>query len=161
MQTRTLGALGPVSVRTLGGGGLGPLWGEAFGGRLPGGGRLTPECWVGQTPPAEIEARIRGPRKPRRIMAKATAEGIGVMGIRAVQAGALTGAIDRPLPAAHAEVRDCNRAAAGPRTGRTCTAASPRRPGRCRRSWSRGPRLLSTASDRPVSRFPACGSRLG
>ena len=28
------------------------------------------------------------------------------MGIRAVQAGALTGAIDRPLPADHAEMRD-------------------------------------------------------
>jgi aryl-alcohol dehydrogenase-like predicted oxidoreductase len=33
------------------------------------------------------------------------------MGIRAVQAGALTRAIDRPLPADHAEMRDYRRAA--------------------------------------------------
>jgi aryl-alcohol dehydrogenase-like predicted oxidoreductase len=33
------------------------------------------------------------------------------MGIRAVQAGALTGAIDRPLPADHPEMRDYARAA--------------------------------------------------
>jgi aryl-alcohol dehydrogenase-like predicted oxidoreductase len=33
------------------------------------------------------------------------------MGIRAVQAGALTAAIDRPLPADHPEVRDYERAA--------------------------------------------------
>jgi len=33
------------------------------------------------------------------------------MGIRAVQAGALTSAIDRPLPADHPEMRDYTRAA--------------------------------------------------
>ena len=37
--------------------------------------------------------------------------GVGVMGIRAVQAGALTAAIDRPLPNDHPEVRDYARAA--------------------------------------------------
>src|SRR3954468_13389745 len=36
---------------------------------------------------------------------------VGVMGIRAVQAGALTAAIDRPLPTDHPEVRDYERAA--------------------------------------------------
>jgi aryl-alcohol dehydrogenase-like predicted oxidoreductase len=36
----------------------------------------------------------------------ARANGVGVMGIRAVQAGALTAAIDRELPADHPEVRD-------------------------------------------------------
>ena len=45
-----------------------------------------------------------GPAKPRAIMAAAHANGVGVMGIRAVQAGALTAAIDRPLPADHAEM---------------------------------------------------------
>src|SRR5215472_4588017 len=39
-----------------------------------------------------------GPAKPREVMAAARANGAGVMGIRAVQAGALTSAIDRPLP---------------------------------------------------------------
>jgi aryl-alcohol dehydrogenase-like predicted oxidoreductase len=52
-----------------------------------------------------------GPAKPRAIMAAARANGVGVMGIRAVQAGALTSAIDRPLPGDHPEMRDFARAA--------------------------------------------------
>ena len=52
-----------------------------------------------------------GPAKPRAVIAAARAAGVGVMGIRAVQAGALTDAIDRELPADHAEVRDYARAA--------------------------------------------------
>ena len=47
-----------------------------------------------------------GPARPA-----ARANGVGVMGIRAVQAGALTAAIDRPLPADHPETRDYARAA--------------------------------------------------
>jgi aryl-alcohol dehydrogenase-like predicted oxidoreductase len=46
------------------------------------------------------------PARPRDLMATAHAEGVGVMGIRAVQAGALTAAIDRVLPEGHAELRD-------------------------------------------------------
>ena len=52
-----------------------------------------------------------GPPKPRAVMRAARANGVGVMGIRAVQAGALTSAIDRPLPADHPEMRDFTRAA--------------------------------------------------
>jgi aryl-alcohol dehydrogenase-like predicted oxidoreductase len=52
-----------------------------------------------------------GPARPRDVMAAARANGVGVMGIRAVQAGALTAAIDRPLPADHPEMRDYARAA--------------------------------------------------
>jgi aryl-alcohol dehydrogenase-like predicted oxidoreductase len=52
-----------------------------------------------------------GPAKPREVMAAAHANGVGVMGIRAVQAGALTSALDRPLPADHPEMRDYARAA--------------------------------------------------
>jgi aryl-alcohol dehydrogenase-like predicted oxidoreductase len=52
-----------------------------------------------------------GPAKPRAIMAAARANGVGIMGIRAVQAGALTAAIDRDLPADHPEVLDYARAA--------------------------------------------------
>jgi len=52
-----------------------------------------------------------GSAKPRDVMAAARANGIGVMGIRAVQAGALTSALDRPLPADHPEMRDYARAA--------------------------------------------------
>jgi aryl-alcohol dehydrogenase-like predicted oxidoreductase len=52
-----------------------------------------------------------GPAKPREVMAAARATGVGVMGIRAVQAGALTSSIDRPLPPDHAEMRDYGRAA--------------------------------------------------
>jgi aryl-alcohol dehydrogenase-like predicted oxidoreductase len=51
-----------------------------------------------------------GPAKPRAVMAAARANGVGVMGIRAVQAGALTSALDRPLPADHPEMRDYARA---------------------------------------------------
>lgn len=47
-----------------------------------------------------------GPAKPRGVMAAARAQGVGVMGIRAVQAGALTAAIDRALPNDHPEMRD-------------------------------------------------------
>ena len=52
-----------------------------------------------------------GPAKPRAVMAAARANRVGIMGIRAVQAGALTGALDRPLPADHPEMRDYARAA--------------------------------------------------
>jgi aryl-alcohol dehydrogenase-like predicted oxidoreductase len=51
-----------------------------------------------------------GPAKPRSVMAAARANGVGVMGIRAVQAGALTAAIDRDLPPDHPERRDYARA---------------------------------------------------
>ena len=54
---------------------------------------------------------FRGPAKPRAVMAAAHTNGVGVMGIRAVQAGALTAAIDRPLPDDHPEVGDYERAA--------------------------------------------------
>ena len=52
-----------------------------------------------------------GPGRPRDIIAAANANGAAVMGIRAVQAGALTDAIDRPLPEGHSEVLDYARAA--------------------------------------------------
>jgi aryl-alcohol dehydrogenase-like predicted oxidoreductase len=257
MQQRSLGGLWPVSILTLGGGGIGMVWGEttfeecvatvhdavaaginlidlaptygngkaeevvgaAFGGRLPDGVRVTSKCGLGNAPSAEIEpllrrsiegslARLRlsrldlfflhsnvvpdathparrpevasrmtlyetfvaeirplferlvgegligawgltgighpdtiikllgerpapgavqcianlldspgalrffdGPAKPRAVMAAARANGVGVMGIRAVQAGALTNAVDRPLAADHPEMRDYARAA--------------------------------------------------
>ena len=49
--------------------------------------------------------------RPRDIIAAANANGTAVMGIRAVQAGALTDAIDRPLPEGHSELADYERAA--------------------------------------------------
>ena len=256
MQTRAFGRLGQVSTLTLGGGGLGQLWGattreecvatvkaavdagitlldlaprygdgkaeqvvgEAFGGRLPPGVRVTSKCNLGHPPTARIERILRqsiesslrltqldrldvfflhsnivprgdamwrrvdtsrfvpqevfedtirplfekfvqeglvgawgitgighpdaviaalgqdpkpavvqvianlldspgglkfydGPAKPREIMAAAHANGVAVMGIRAVQAGALTAALDRALPADHPETTDYARAA--------------------------------------------------
>ena len=97
MQTRTLGNLWPVSALTLGGGGIGQVWGEtgrdeavatvrmavdngitlldlapgygrgeaeavvgeAFAGRLPSGVRVTTKCQLGSPPAAEIAATIR------------------------------------------------------------------------------------------------------
>ena len=256
MQTHAFGRLGQVSTLTLGGGGLGQLWGattreecvatvkaaidagitlldlaprygdgkaeqvvgEAFGGRLPPGIRVTSKCNLGNPPAARIERILRqsiesslrltqldkldvfllhsnivprgdamwrrvdtsrfvpqevfedtirplfekfvqeglvgawgitgighpdaviaalgqdpkpavvqvianlldspgglkfydSPAKPREIMAAAQANGVAVMGIRAVQAGALTAALDRPLPADHPETADYARAA--------------------------------------------------
>lgn len=242
MRTASLGPLGPVSRLTLGGGGIGQVWGstskeealatlhaaldagitvldaapmyanceafigEAFDGRLPAGVKVTTKCQVGTPPPGEAAPRLTasleaslaamrlervdlfflhsnihadgfsyahgddrkdqfstswtryvdevvptlerlkregriggwgvtgigepaavlsalahrpqpdavqvianlmdsagalrrwaGPARPREIAAAAKAGGIGVMGIRAVQAGALTSAVDREL----------------------------------------------------------------
>ena len=49
--------------------------------------------------------------QPRNIIRTATEAGVGVLGIRAVQAGALTQAIDRALPEDHPEELDYHRAA--------------------------------------------------
>jgi aryl-alcohol dehydrogenase-like predicted oxidoreductase len=49
--------------------------------------------------------------RPREIIAAASRRGIGVMGIRAVQAGALTDQFDRTLPESHPEMVDYRRAA--------------------------------------------------
>ena len=49
--------------------------------------------------------------RPREIIEAADRRGLAVMGIRAVQAGALTGALDRELPDDHPEVLDFRKAA--------------------------------------------------
>ena len=49
--------------------------------------------------------------RARELLTTAKANGIGVMGIRAVQAGALTAGIDRPLKPSHPEAKDFARAA--------------------------------------------------
>jgi aryl-alcohol dehydrogenase-like predicted oxidoreductase len=51
------------------------------------------------------------PAAPRAIIQAAVDNGVGVLGIRAVQAGALTHGIDRALKPDHAELRDFERAA--------------------------------------------------
>ena len=48
---------------------------------------------------------------PRAVMAAARANGVGIMGIRAVQAGALTKSMDRELPPDHPEMLDYAKAA--------------------------------------------------
>ncbi|HEY1753064.1 MAG TPA: aldo/keto reductase [Caulobacteraceae bacterium] len=55
--------------------------------------------------------RYGGPARPREIIAAAKAAGAGVMGIRAVQAGALTREIDRSLSPNYPEAKDYVRAA--------------------------------------------------
>ncbi len=256
MQTRQLGGLWPVSALTLGGGGIGQLWGEttrdecvattraavdgginlldmaptygqgeaervigaAFEGRLPAGVRITTKCRLGTPAPDEVERildrslsesleRMRldrvdvfllhsniipddydacafaerpatrweiyaehfrsaceilmaqgrigawgitgiglpeqvvnalasepkphvvqaitnpidsigelkyfqGPTRARDVIAAANAEGVGVMGIRAVAGGAFTDTIDRNLPDDHGVVVDYKRAGA-------------------------------------------------
>ncbi len=49
--------------------------------------------------------------RPREIIAVAQEHGVGVMGIRAVQAGALTAAFDRPVKASHPDALDYKKAA--------------------------------------------------
>jgi aryl-alcohol dehydrogenase-like predicted oxidoreductase len=55
--------------------------------------------------------RYEEPAEPRNIIRTAHNNEVGVMGIRAVQAGALTAAIDRPLKANDPEVQDYAKAA--------------------------------------------------
>jgi aryl-alcohol dehydrogenase-like predicted oxidoreductase len=55
--------------------------------------------------------RFAEPARPREIIAAAKARGMGVLGIRAVQAGALTQGLDRPLSPNHPDARDYARAA--------------------------------------------------
>lgn len=55
--------------------------------------------------------RYEEPAEPRNIIRTAKNNDVGVMGIRAVQAGALTEAIDRPLPSDHPEAKDYAKAA--------------------------------------------------
>lgn len=55
--------------------------------------------------------RYEEPAVPRTLIATAVAQGVGVMGIRAVQAGALTDEFDRALPDDHPDVGDYRRAA--------------------------------------------------
>ncbi len=72
-------------------------------------------------PPAAVQAisnlldspgalkRYDAPARPRDVIAAAVARGVGVMGIRAVQAGALTDAFDRELPYDHLDMADYRR----------------------------------------------------
>jgi aryl-alcohol dehydrogenase-like predicted oxidoreductase len=55
--------------------------------------------------------RYAEPAEPRAVIAAAKEHRVGVLGIRAVQAGALTAAIDRSTSANHPETRDYQRAA--------------------------------------------------
>jgi aryl-alcohol dehydrogenase-like predicted oxidoreductase len=55
--------------------------------------------------------RLQTPARPREIIAAARRSGTGVMGIRAVQAGALTSAFDRQLPEGDPDLRDFRLAA--------------------------------------------------
>jgi aryl-alcohol dehydrogenase-like predicted oxidoreductase len=55
--------------------------------------------------------RWGAPARPRDVIAAAKANGVGVMGIRAVQAGALTSAIDRTLSPNYPDAKDYERAA--------------------------------------------------
>ncbi|MDA0760558.1 MAG: aldo/keto reductase [Proteobacteria bacterium] len=75
------------------------------------------------TPPAAVQLisnlldspgslkRYPEPARPRALMQIAQSQGIGIMGIRAVQAGALCAAFDRTLPEDHPEQIDYRRAA--------------------------------------------------
>ena len=55
--------------------------------------------------------RYAEPARPREVIAAARARGVGVMGIRAVQAGALTSQFDRTVKETHPDGADYRRAA--------------------------------------------------
>ncbi|GLQ58117.1 aldo/keto reductase [Devosia nitrariae] len=62
--------------------------------------------------PGGLMRRGMAPKqRSREIIAAAAAQGVGVMGIRAVQAGALTDRFDRPMDADNQDLPDFNRAA--------------------------------------------------
>lgn len=61
--------------------------------------------------PGDLVSASHEPR-PRDIISSARQHGVGVMGIRAVQAGALTDRVDRDLPPDHPTMVDFRRAAA-------------------------------------------------
>jgi len=61
------------------------------------------QCITNLLDSAGVLQRFEGPVRAREVIAVAGERGIGVMGIRAVQAGALTDAIDRALPEGHAD----------------------------------------------------------
>ena len=54
--------------------------------------------------------RFDGPTRPREVITEAKRRGIAVMGIRAVQAGALTDSFDRHIPQDHLDMLDYMRA---------------------------------------------------
>ncbi len=60
---------------------------------------------------ADAMRRFDEPARPREIIAAAHRRGVAVMGIRAVQAGALTDSLDRDLSDTHPEMADYRRAA--------------------------------------------------
>jgi aryl-alcohol dehydrogenase-like predicted oxidoreductase len=76
-----------------------------------------------ERPPAVVQAitnlldspggirRFAEPARPRDVIAAANANGVGVMGIRAVQAGALTAEFDREVSETHPDGRDYLKAA--------------------------------------------------
>lgn len=101
--------------------------------------------------------RFAEPARPRDIIAAARRNGVGVMGIRAVQAGALTAAVDRPLKDSHPEAADYRRAApcravrgAGRRSGP---------PGPPLRAGHGGRRHRGAGREEPRRTGPAPGSR--
>src|SRR5665213_3290488 len=67
MQQREFGRLGPVSILTLGGGGLGMLWGPTnfeecvatVHDAVAAGVRVTSKCNLGEQPPGEIDGILR------------------------------------------------------------------------------------------------------
>src|SRR5436305_1251417 len=96
MRSATLGSLGEVSRLALGGTGIGvPTAVLAAIDHEPRPDAVQAIANLMDSPGAL--KRYAEPARPREIAAAAKARGLGVMGIRAVQAGALTAGIDRPL----------------------------------------------------------------
>ena len=77
--------------------------------------------------------RYAEPARPREIIAAAQSQGVGVMGIRAVQAGALTAQFDRTVKDTHPDGADFRAGRAVPRAVRRSSASTPR----CSRTGTR------------------------
>ena len=86
--------------------------------------------------------RYAEPPRPRAIIAEANAHGVGVMGIRAVQAGALTAEFDRVVKASHPDAVDYRAGRAVPRAVRRAREWIPR----CSRTVTRSTWRVSTPS---------------
>ena len=109
--------------------------------------------------------RYAEPARPCDIIAAADANGVGVMGIRAVQAGALTAEFDRPVKPTHPDGADYERAAPVPRVGgrarHRSRAAGPSLRARHRRRRHGRARRQEPGRARPVpgSRGARSGAR--
>ena len=123
MEMRPFKPFGSVSALTLGGGGLGQVWGATTRDEAVATARLALESVIASdTPPTAVQCAVNPLNSVggiayvtesfdcRRVLDACRANSVPALAIRAVQAGALTSKMDRELPADDADQLDFDRA---------------------------------------------------